>query len=206
MAAKKKQIEPRAKCTMEIVVGKNDDLNEAVARKLTRPTVQAARTIQVWEPEHDVVALSNELATQVDSVNAGNMTRPEAMLLAQAHTLDELFNGLAKRSHAQTHMPNCEAYMRMALRAQNQCRMTLETLSNIKNPPVIFAKQANIASGHQQINIGVPATHTAENVNQPNGLLTELPHETLDSGRTSETIGVNSEMEAVGEVDRGANS
>lgn len=41
----------------------------------------------------------------------------------------------------------------MALRAPTQSRMTLETLATIKNPP-IFAKQANIAGGHQQINNG----------------------------------------------------
>ena len=40
--------------------------------------------------------------------------------------------------------------MRMALKAQNQCRMTLETLATIKNPPVVFAKQANTAQGPQQ--------------------------------------------------------
>jgi hypothetical protein len=43
-----------------------------------------------------------------------------------------------------------ENYMRMAMRAQNQCRMTLETLATIKNPPVVFAKQANINNGGQK--------------------------------------------------------
>jgi len=37
--------------------------------------------------------------------------------------------------------------MRLALRAQSQCRATLETLAAIKNPPVVFANQANIAHG-----------------------------------------------------------
>jgi hypothetical protein len=30
--------------------------------------------------------------------------------------------------------------------------MTLETLATIKNPPVVFARQANIAQGPQQVN------------------------------------------------------
>jgi hypothetical protein len=42
--------------------------------------------------------------------------------------------------------------MRMALKAQSQCRQTLETLATIKNPPVVFARQANIAQGPQQVN------------------------------------------------------
>ena len=42
--------------------------------------------------------------------------------------------------------------MRLALKAQGQCRATLETLATIKNPPVVFARQANIAQGPQQVN------------------------------------------------------
>jgi hypothetical protein len=42
--------------------------------------------------------------------------------------------------------------MRMALKAQAQCRATLETLATIKNPSVVFARQANIAQGPQQAN------------------------------------------------------
>lgn len=39
-----------------------------------------------------------------------------------------------------------------ALRAQAQSRATLETLAAIKNPPAVFAGQANIAHGPQQVN------------------------------------------------------
>jgi hypothetical protein len=42
--------------------------------------------------------------------------------------------------------------MRYGLRAQAQCRATLETLAAIKNPPTVFARQANIANGPQQVN------------------------------------------------------
>ena len=45
--------------------------------------------------------------------------------------------------------------MRMALKAQSQCRATLETLATIKNPPAVFARQANIAQGPQQVNNGM---------------------------------------------------
>jgi hypothetical protein len=127
------------------------------------------------------------------------MARPEAMLLCQAHTLDFLFGELAQKANNQQHMPNYEGFMRMALKAQNQCRMTLETLSNLKNPPVIFAKQANISQGHQQVNNGVlgQASHAEENKNLQSKLLTELPNETLDTGRTCTAIPVNSELEAL---------
>jgi hypothetical protein len=46
-----------------------------------------------------------------------------------------------------------ETYMRLALKAQSQCRTTLETLAGIKNPAsVTFVRQANVAHGPQQVN------------------------------------------------------
>ena len=43
--------------------------------------------------------------------------------------------------------------MRLAFKAQSQCRATIETLALVKNPPAVaFVKQANIAAGHQQVN------------------------------------------------------
>jgi hypothetical protein len=37
--------------------------------------------------------------------------------------------------------------MHLALKAQGQCRATLETLATIKSPPMVIARQANIAHG-----------------------------------------------------------
>ena len=59
---------------------------------------------------------------------------------------------LARRATTMQELKHWEAYLRMALKAQNQCRMTLETLATIKNPPAVFARQANIAHGPQQVN------------------------------------------------------
>ena len=53
---------------------------------------------------------------QVDAVNGGNMTRAEGMLIAQAHTLDDLFNNLARRAHGQEHLLQYETHFRLALK------------------------------------------------------------------------------------------
>jgi hypothetical protein len=56
--------------------------------------------------------------------------------------------------------------MRLALKAQSQCRATLEALANIKNPPVVIARQANFAAGPQQVNNSVnraARAHAGEN-------------------------------------------
>ncbi len=45
--------------------------------------------------------------------------------------------------------------------AQGQCRAALETPAPIKNPTVVFARQANIAHGPQQINNGMEPARAA---------------------------------------------
>jgi hypothetical protein len=66
--------------------------------------------------------------------------------------------------------------MRLALKAQSQCRATLETLATVKNPPVLFAKQANIANGPQQVNNGTPAPGPA-----PAGKVETISNELMEA-------------------------
>jgi hypothetical protein len=86
------------------------------------------------------------------------------MLTAQAHTLDAIFGNCARRAAANMgeYMHAAELYLRLALKAQSQCRATLETLAAIKNPaPVAFVRQANISAGPQQVNNGTASTPDA---------------------------------------------
>ena len=193
----KKKVPVKNKTSVIVNAGKDEDQDEAVAKKLTRPEVQASLTIQKLHPINDVNALTKILGQQTADVIDGSMVRPESMLLAQAHTLDALFNSLVMKGLDQTHTPHYEAFMKLAFKAQSQCRSTLQSLSDIKNPSVVYAKQANITNGNQQINNGVPAPRTQENKNNSIELLTELPNEALDNRRTGETIPVNSELEAL---------
>lgn len=114
-------------------------------------------------------------------VQAGDMSAVEAMLITQATTLNALFADLTRR--ASNNLGNGHTFeageqlFKMALRAQSQCRATLETLATVKNPPVVFARQANIANGPQQVNNTLNATsHAREKPTAPNELL-EADHE-----------------------------
>lgn len=150
----------------------------------------------------DVPTLVNELRAQAAAINRGDFTQGEAMLINQAGALQTLFARLTERAMAQEHMPNFEGFMRLALRAQNQCRATLETLATIKNPPVVIAKQANInqGSGNQQVNNGTStqASHAGKNINPQNELL-EVKHgsETLDTNAACATGRKNHAVAAV---------
>ena len=126
------------------------------------------------------------------------------MLAIQAHTLDTMFNELARRSYANMgggYLDAADRYMRLALRAQSQCRATIETLAEMKNPkPVAFVQQANIANGPQQVNNGPPAeaSRARETENQPNKLLEQQRNEWLDAGTAGATASGNQKVEALG--------
>ena len=54
-----------------------------------------------------------------------------------------------------------ETHLKLAFKAQSQCRTTLETLAEIKSPrSVAFVRQANTSAGPQQLNNGTGATIT----------------------------------------------
>ncbi|MGR8932498.1 MAG: hypothetical protein ACU836_17890 [Gammaproteobacteria bacterium] len=174
---------------------------EQVASLALRPSVNAAAIVKEYAKplgDQNLSALVEAIVQDIEKINTGDMKRCEGMLLGQAEALQSMFMNLSRRALTQEYLKNFEAFMRLALKAQNQCRMTLETLSNIKNPPVVYAKQANIANGPQQVNNGVPATRAAENQNQQNKLLEATDGERLDTRTTKETIGSDTAMATVG--------
>ena len=195
----KNKSKTKSDTVIQIKADKEDSRNQAIAKMLMKPSLQAAFTIHEWENTSDAVSIMDVLSKQIDEVNQGNMNQAEAMLLAQAHTLDALFNNLARKAKNQQYLNQFETNLRLALKAQSQCRATLETLSAIKNPPVVIAKQANISNGHQQINNGVPVTRTEKTKNTQNELLVEAQHgsETLDTRTTGATIGKDKAMATV---------
>ena len=142
----------------------------------------------------------------MNDVRKNDLRGCEEMLYCQAHALEADLRGSLVQREDQGWFNNHESHMRMALKAQNQCRMTLETLATIKNPPVVFAQQANTAQGPQQVNNGMmPAGQPragGKNGNTQNELLEEKPHERLDSGTRGAAVGADPHMAAVGENDR----
>ena len=152
--------------------------------------------------EWDVPILMQYLRDQASAVQGGNMSHAEAMLTNQATALQSLFARLVERGMSQNILSNMEGFMKLALRAQNQCRATLETLATIKNPPVVYTRQANFANGPQQINNGHEAPHALEDKIEQNQLLEEISNERLDFGATKTAGGTNQELATVGKIDR----
>ena len=134
------------------------------------------------------------LREQGEAVNAGNLTQAEAMLINQATALQSLFARLTERALDMDLLQHFEAFMRMALRAQSQCRATLETLAAIKNPPVVYARQANVTTGPQQNNFGV-ARGEAEI--KRTELLETNDGERLDTRTTAQAVRSDTTLEAL---------
>jgi len=177
----------------------------ALAHASLRPTIQAAVTLHEFNKhfgELSMNTLVEDLLHQCTLANRGDLSRAETLLTAQGHTLDAIFNSLARRASLNMgeHVNAAEIYLRLALKAQSQCRATLETLATIKNPPpVTFVRQANVAHGPQQINNArQPAqdqpSRARESESPPNKLLEQQHGERLDPGKAQTTVGTDSPM------------
>ena len=87
-----------------------------------------------------------------------------------------------------------------------QARGRSDPENAMKNPPMVFAKQANIANGHQQVNNGPgttsPLAPAQERHPAPSKLLEEHDVERLDTGAQGAAGGTDSKLAAVGAVDR----
>jgi len=123
-------------------------------------------------------------------VNRGDLSNAERILNAQALTLNAIFAELARRAAVNMgeHLGAMETYMRLALKAQSQSRATFETLAAIKNPPIVYARQMNVANGPQQVNNSVanpgdaPLPHTKKSEIRPNKLLEDSANSGNQSG------------------------
>ena len=111
----------------------------------------------------------------------------ENILISQAQSLNVMFCDLAIKANNQKYIDNMEKFLKLALKAQSQCRATLETLANIKNPPIVFAKHANIAHqqqiNNQQINHTAQSEQTSEPVQQAQSAIEQQPKQAIPTVR-----------------------
>ena len=177
------------------------------AKMLHSASIMSAVTSEAFSksmfPEIDLSELIDELRNKIEKVQAGDMATMEAMLVGQANALQTVFTCLARKAANQDYLKNYGIFMNLALKAQSQCRATIQALTELKYPKqVAFVKQANISHGHQQVNNGrntndAPA-HAKENTNHSNELLeVNNGSKTMDIGATKTTVGADKAMATV---------
>lgn len=200
--------------TLKIALPADKTIEEMKAVISLAPESLSAAVLVQWRPFSDppLTEVTSELRRQTKALKNGDMRRVDEMLFAQAHTLDGLFASLATRAAGAKSVVVMETYLKLALKAQNQSRATLQTLGELKAPKhVAFVRQANI--GNQvQVNNGADASgnsparsRTRKNQkNTPNKLLEADHGQRLDTRATGTTSGNDSELETVGEEYRPA--
>jgi hypothetical protein len=154
----------------------------------------------------DLLAALNR---SLDAFEREGTQSAEIMLVAQAHALQAMFVNLARRAARQEQIGYVEVLTRLALKAQSQCRATIETLSLVRNPPsVSFVRQANIGSA-VQVNNATPApapqpAHALmdEPMAPPAHLLEEKHAERLDTRAPGSTGAAHPAVAPLGAVHR----
>jgi hypothetical protein len=169
-----------------------DTLLEKGASIAVDPTIKAALTTHLYNAnftEIDPSALVKRVQELVKEVSAGDMSHFESMLASQAIVLDSIFNRLSSQAQQNIgyYASATDTYLRLALKAQAQCRSNIESLANIKSPRQ-YISQTNVAN-LMQVN------NTHERLGVSNG-------ERMDFGPKTETVRDDMELAALEIIDR----
>jgi hypothetical protein len=204
-----------AKASTAVSPDANRDWGRRLARGALNPFENAALSVERVLAVSDAIdlrALVDGLSNRADEIHDGNLKSGEAMLIGQAHCLDAIFHRFVSLAvtNLGSNVNAADTCLRLALKAQSQCRATIETLAEMKNPrPVAFVKQANIAAGAQQVNNGAQPEarlpRAGKTEIEPSGLLEVNDGKRLDTAAAGATTGIESAMETVGTVNGPAN-
>ena len=129
--------------------------------------------------EHDVKVLKEAMAKG----EGGDKAFASQLLAAQAVSLDAMFTELARRSaiNMGQYMDASERYMRLALKAQSNCRATLDALAKLHQPREQTVKHVQVNEGGQ----AVIADHIHQHDGGLNGKTDKQSHATGAAGKSS---------------------
>jgi hypothetical protein len=131
----------------EVEDGRGIEQRREIAAQAIDPCVTNAAVVAAfWNGTSDGIdpqASYEAIRAQVQQVREGRLSSAEATLVGQAAALNAIFVDLAQRGHASLDRPGnaAERYLRLAMRAQNQCRETLTALAAVANRPSKAAEQ-----------------------------------------------------------------
>ena len=162
---------------------------------------------------------ADALEQTIEVVRSGDLAALEGMLVAQAFALQAVFVDCATRARAQTSREASGTLMQAAMKAQAQCRATVQTIGELKNPRQVafIRQQTNVATagGQQQVN-NATATPSAlahtpareKDLGAPNELLLESENASpiLEPRATRRASRSDSPMATVGVVNRAKNA
>lgn len=146
--------------TLEVERVEGEESLKTVARLGLRPGVRhaqvagAAASYHFGEKNSPTIMDNTEALTEIlKSAKDGDKMLSSQVLAAQAITLDALFTELAMRSKQNMgqYYDAAERYMRLALKAQTNCRATLEALAKLHQPREQTVKHVHVNGGGQAV-------------------------------------------------------
>jgi hypothetical protein len=134
---------------------------QAMARKMLEPDFRNAFTASNFADKvlgdnikpPGLMDYIDHMQIVTKAAEEGDMTLASRMLAAQATTLDSMFTELARRAglNMGEYINAAERYGRLALKAQSNCRATLETLVKLHQPREQIVKHVHINGGGQAV-------------------------------------------------------
>ena len=195
--ADKKQI-------LTLKLEKNQTNEQALAEFQSKSEFLSTAVIESFNvglgEDFDFQSAMQVLEKTTQQIKSGDLSKIEQMYISQAVALEAIFTKTIRKASTAEHLPQYQAHMHLALKAQNQSRATLQALVQLKQPSnTQFIKQANIAQGHQQVN-----NLAEKNITPQNELLEDIHgNSQLDTGTTTKPKGIDTALEALDKVNRG---
>lgn len=154
---------------IELELLENQSKEDAISEFLLSSSMIGASIIDAYKKnvqgdDLDFAMAVNALNQSSEQLQHGDINKIESMLMCQAKSLEVMFSFLARKAVCQEYFSQYQANIQLALKTQNQCRNTLQTLIQLKQPnQTAFIKQTNIANGNQQVNNNFVSSDNPEN-------------------------------------------
>jgi hypothetical protein len=140
-------------------------------------------------PKPTIMDSTAVMADAMLKAQEGDKALASQLLTAQAMTLDALFTDMARRSgnNMGQYIDAAERYMRLALKAQANCRATLEALAKLHQPREQTVKHVHVNEGGQAI----VADQIHQHGGRENGKSNEQSHATGAAGKSPAMLGAD---------------
>lgn len=195
--AKKPAGAAKASNTLEITAKDGEDRDKLLSKIALGPGARHASIAShysagLFSDKHlsPIMAGTAVIGEAMAQARSGDKAMASDILAAQAVVLDTMFTDLARRSAANMgqYIEASERYMRLALKAQANCRATLEALAKLHQPREQTVKHVHVNEGGQAIVADHIHQHTGGRENGKSG---EQSHATGPAGDGPALLGAD---------------
>lgn len=171
---------------------------QAMARKLLEPHLRHALSASAYASKSlgsniegpGIMDFVDHVQKATGKAEAGDLAIASRLLASQAITLDAMFTELARRAalNMGEYINAAESYGRLALKAQSNCRATLESLAKLHQPREQTVRHVHVNEGGQAVIADQFHHHTG---GSKNGKTDDQSHATGAAGSGPALLGAD---------------